>query len=173
MIKRQRTSKSNAEIDISNALKKLSENEVKPIFLGTSNMVMQTPLFNPDAGGNETTATRLKILEETFNTALVPNNKGSLHYGNKMSDKINYSIETTTRNDSESTPQRDNNDNCTQVPLVSTGLPIPHMYTRDNGTLVSSTSIGLPNLHAVPSTINTSGINLLNTAADDDDAVAM
>ena len=53
MIKRRETSKSNAEInDISNALKKFSENEVMPIFLGTSNMVMPTPLFNPDAVGN-------------------------------------------------------------------------------------------------------------------------
>ena len=44
MIKRQGPSKSTAEInDISNALKKLAEREVMPLFLGTSNMVMQTP----------------------------------------------------------------------------------------------------------------------------------
>ena len=78
MIKRQGPSKSTAEInDISNALKKLAEKEVMPLFLGTSNMVMQTPSFNVNcekAYSGEIVAT-LKTLEDSMKTFLDKNNR--------------------------------------------------------------------------------------------------
>ena len=80
MIKRRGPSKSTAEInDISNALKKLAEREVMPLFLGTSNMVMQTPSFNVNcekvySGEIDTT---LKTQEDSMKTFVVKNSRKS------------------------------------------------------------------------------------------------
>ena len=78
MIKRQGPSKSTAEInDISHALKKLAEKEVMPLFLGTSNMVMQTPSSNvhdEKVYSGEIVKT-LKTLEDSMKRFVVKKNE--------------------------------------------------------------------------------------------------
>ena len=67
LINRQGTSKTKAELeDISTALKNLAENDAMPIFLGSSEMIRKTPIFNADTTNNssDVIANRLKILED-------------------------------------------------------------------------------------------------------------
>ena len=51
-------------------------------------MILKTPLFNVDTGGcsKDAIATRLKILEETINAALVTNNNAFMT-NREMNDK--------------------------------------------------------------------------------------
>ena len=52
------------------ALKKLSENDSMPMFLGTCFMVSKTPIFNTDANNSEivTLTDRVQTLEESINS---------------------------------------------------------------------------------------------------------
>ena len=69
IIRRQGASKSKSEIDdICTALINLSENEVLPLFISTSNMVLSTPLFN--GSGVKTIDNRIKDLEESFKESI-------------------------------------------------------------------------------------------------------
>ena len=91
MIKRQGPSKSTAEInDISNALKKLAEREVMPLFLGTSNMAMQTPSFNINCEKvySGEIVTTLKTLEDSMKTVVDKKNGD-----NKNHENINENVE--------------------------------------------------------------------------------
>ena len=70
LTKRQGSGKIKFEIDdICTALKKLSDNDELPIFLGTSAMVARTPLFNTSRNNdNKVLTNRLKILEDAINS---------------------------------------------------------------------------------------------------------
>ena len=58
--------------DICAALKILSEKDCMPMFLSTSNMVSQTPIYNlyPVEGDNSEVTARLKIVEESLNSIM-------------------------------------------------------------------------------------------------------
>ena len=73
MVKRQGADKSQSEInDICAALKILSEKDCMPMFLSTSNMISQTPIYNlyPVEGDNSEVTARLKIVEESLNSIM-------------------------------------------------------------------------------------------------------
>ena len=78
-VKRQGPSKSKAELqDICYAMKKLSEGDVLPMFLGTSNMVVKTPVYNIDSDkcDNGMIANGLKVL------ALIPSSQFTVIFQN-------------------------------------------------------------------------------------------
>ena len=71
--KRQGSSKTKNDLDdISSAMEKLSTNNVLPMFLGTSKMIMKTPVYNTDPNNcdNGILANRLKVLEEAVNSLI-------------------------------------------------------------------------------------------------------
>ena len=71
MTKRQGTSKSTSEVnDICTALKKLSEKNCVPLFISTSDMVAQTPIFNsrPLVSDSDIMKNKLVFIEESINT---------------------------------------------------------------------------------------------------------
>ena len=71
MVKRQGSSKSTTEIDdICSAMKILSENGSLPMFIGTSEMIIQTPIYNIDSekSDNRIIANRLKVIQETVSS---------------------------------------------------------------------------------------------------------
>ena len=71
--KRQGLNKTQARInDICNALKLLSDKNDVPLFLGTSDIVAQTPIYlipSPENDSQETVSCRLKAIEEIINSA--------------------------------------------------------------------------------------------------------
>ena len=78
MVKRQGSGKSKSELDdICIALKKLSEDNSVPLFLGTSNMVSKTSIFYTDSNNidNVTLTNRLKTLEESINSFMTFNSE--------------------------------------------------------------------------------------------------
>ena len=71
MVRRQGTSKTVSELeDICSALKTLSETDSVPMFLGTSEMIMHTPVYNIETGtcNNEMISSRLRVLDESVNS---------------------------------------------------------------------------------------------------------
>ena len=71
LVKRQGSGKSKSELDdICIALKKLSENDSLPMFLGRNFLVSKTAIFNTDANNSENVAltNRLYTLEESMNS---------------------------------------------------------------------------------------------------------
>ena len=73
IVKRQGTSKSITEInDICVAFNKLAENETLPMFIGTGEMILLTPVFNVDSEkiDNGIIANRLKVLEESVSSMI-------------------------------------------------------------------------------------------------------
>ena len=69
LVKRQGISKSKSEIDdISIALANLAEAESLPIFIGTSNMIMQTPSCNSEWENSRLLSDRMKNLEDSLET---------------------------------------------------------------------------------------------------------
>ena len=95
MTKRQGPTKPISGInDICMALKMLSKNKVMPIFICTSNMIMQTSLFNIDLmeKSNKVISNRLKILGDTVNTAFAPINKERQNKVVKDKETMTYTI---------------------------------------------------------------------------------
>ena len=73
MVRRQGTSKTVSELeDICSALKTLSETDSMPMFFGTSEMIMHTPVYNIETGtcNNEMISSRLRVLEESVNSLI-------------------------------------------------------------------------------------------------------
>ena len=79
--KRQGPNKTQAELnDICSALKLLSDKNNVPLFLGTSDIVAQTPIYlipSPENDSLETVSSRLKAIEEIINAAIDKNNKSN------------------------------------------------------------------------------------------------
>ena len=70
---RQGTTKAHSEVnDICAAMKVLSENDSLPMFLGTSGMVSQTPIYisDPIDGDSSEMNIRLKVIEESLDSVL-------------------------------------------------------------------------------------------------------
>ena len=73
MVCRQGTTKTHSEVnDICAAMKVLSENDSLPMFLGTSGMVSQTPIYisDPIDGDSSEMNVRLKVIEESLDSVL-------------------------------------------------------------------------------------------------------
>ena len=71
IVKRQGSSKSISEVnDICNALKKLSEKDCVPMFLATSHMIAQTPIFSsvPIKNDSIDIISKLQTIEESINS---------------------------------------------------------------------------------------------------------
>ena len=73
MVKRQGAAKTQSEINgICSALKILSENDCMTMFLSTSNMVSQTPIYNsyPVGGDNSAINARLKLIGKSLDSIM-------------------------------------------------------------------------------------------------------
>ena len=73
MVCHQGTTKTHSEVnDICAAMKVLSENDSLPMFLGTSGMVSQTPIYisDPIDGDSSEMNVRLKVIEESLDSVL-------------------------------------------------------------------------------------------------------
>ena len=78
--------------DIGSALTKLAEKGTLPIFLGTSDMVSKTPVFNveTDSCDNTVILNQLKILEESLNKSLPPAaSQNDIIEGNELDNNEN------------------------------------------------------------------------------------
>ena len=93
LIKRQGASKSKVEIDdIAELFKKLSESSRLPMFIGTSNMIIKTPVYNVDSDicDNSRIATRLKVLEEYVSSLITMYN--GVNNGVPMYNGVNNGV---------------------------------------------------------------------------------
>ena len=118
LVKRQGASNSKVEIDdIAELFKKLSESSRLPMFIGTSNMIIKTPVYNveSDICDNSIIATRLKVLEESVSSLIKETKKRS-----ETVTPLNTHHADDSSNSSEMVNSTNNNNNNNRFPIHDT-----------------------------------------------------